>query len=75
MRRLRGRGLGLHGASTVPEPPAGSSPDANRPLEPLDPRADTDAMPEGHGVPQPVESEMQSKTRGSILEFKPPEQP
>src|SRR5690349_10743788 len=79
MRRLRGRGPGLHGASTVPEPPIGSGPGAKHhvvdpplAIEPLDRRADTDAMPEGHDVPQPAESEMLSKTRGSILEFKAP---
>ena len=29
-------------------------------------------MPEGQGVPHPADSSMQSKTRGSILEFKQP---
>src|ERR1700704_3089230 len=87
MRRLRGRGPGPHGASMDLEPSEGSRPagdldpstgptppDVPAPpsLEPQDRRPDTDAVPEGQGVPQPVESPMLSKTRGSILEFKPP---
>src|SRR5438034_888728 len=72
MRRLRGRGLGHHGASTSPEGSRGSVPLAPTGPEPLEHRPDTDAVPEGQGVPQPAESSMQSKTRGSILEFRPP---